>query len=91
MVKAVNDNKWVTDFFINKVAKRGAEIIDFRKASSAASAANAVCDHIHDWFVGTESGKYVSMGVISNGEYGVPKDINFSFPVTCKDGKWTVV
>ena len=52
---------------------------------------DAVCDHIHDWFVGTEPGRYVSMGVISNGEYGVPKDINFSFPVTIKDGKYTIV
>jgi malate/lactate dehydrogenase len=46
---------------------------------------------MHDWIVGTEPGKYVSMGVISKGEYGVPKDINFSFPVTCKGGKYTVV
>jgi len=65
------------------VAKRGAAIIEARKLSSAASAANAVCDHIHDWFVGTNKGQIASMGVISNGEYGVPIGLNFSFPVTC--------
>lgn len=62
-----------------------------RKLSSAASAANAACDHIHDWIVGTKPGEYVSMAVMSDGSYGVPKGIIFSFPVTCKDGKWTIV
>lgn len=91
MKTAINDENWVRNFFIGKVAKRGAEIIQARKSSSAASAANAVCDHIHDWIVGTRPGEYVSMGVISDGSYGVPKGLNFSFPVECADGKWKIV
>ena len=62
-----------------------------RKLSSAASAANAACEHIHDWLVGTKLGEYVSMAVMSEGSYGVPKGIIFSFPVTCKEGKWNIV
>lgn len=62
-----------------------------RKLTSAASAANAVCDHMHDWFVGTNSGEYVSMAVVSDGSYDVPKGLVFSFPVTCKDGIFKIV
>ena len=62
------------------------------KKSSAASAANAACDHMHDWWVGTRPGEYVSMAVISDGNsYGVAPGIIYSFPVTCKEGEWTVV
>jgi malate/lactate dehydrogenase len=61
-----------------------------RKLTSAASAANAVCDHMHDWFVGTV-GDYVSMAVVSDGSYDVPKGLVFSFPVTCKDGTFKIV
>ena len=62
------------------------------KKSSAASAANAACDHMHDWWVGTKPGEFVSMGVISDGNsYGVASGINYSFPVTCKNGEWAIV
>jgi malate/lactate dehydrogenase len=74
------------------VQKRGGEIISVMKKSSAASAANAACDHMHDWWVGTKSGEYVSMGVISDGnKYGIAEGINYSFPVICKNGEWTTV
>eukprot|EP01015_Nassula_variabilis_P032915 TRINITY_DN780_c0_g1_i2.p1 TRINITY_DN780_c0_g1~~TRINITY_DN780_c0_g1_i2.p1 ORF type:complete len:368 (+),score=71.49 TRINITY_DN780_c0_g1_i2:87-1190(+) len=88
---AINDEKWIEQTFIPVVQKRGAEIIKKRGTSSANSAANAVCDHIHDWLIGTQPGEYVSMGVISEGQYGIPKDIVFSYPVTCTNGEWTVV
>jgi len=62
------------------------------KKSSAPSAANAACDHMHDWWVGTKPGEYVSMGVISDGnKYGVAENLIYSFPLTCKGGEWTVV
>lgn len=90
-LELVQDQDWVKKTFIPKVQKRGAEIIDMRKLSSAASAAAAACDHIHDWVVGTRPGEYVSMGVMSDGSYGIPEGINFSFPVTCKFGEWGIV
>jgi malate/lactate dehydrogenase len=62
------------------------------KKSSAASAANAACDHIHDWWVGTKPGEYVSMGVVSDGnQYGVADNLCYSFPVVCKNGEWQIV
>ena len=70
---------------------QGAAIIAQRKVSSAASAANAACDHIRDWVHGTKLGEWVSMGVISKGEYGAPSDIIFSFPVTIENGNWKIV
>lgn len=91
MAQAVNDVAWVRKEFVTDVAKRGAAIIEARKLSSAASAANATCDHVHDWFCGTPKGEIASMGVISNGEYGIPAGINFSFPVTCENGSWKIV
>lgn len=87
----INDMEWVKKSFIPKVQNRGAEIIAMRKLSSAASAAAAACDHIHDWVVGTRPGEFVSMGVMSDGSYGIPKGINFSFPVTCRNGEWNIV
>ena len=88
----MNDEKWVNDVFIGKVQKRGGEIIAVMKKSSAASAANAACDHMHDWWVGTKPGEFVSMGVISDAnKYGVADNIIYSFPVVCKNGEWTVV
>lgn len=78
--------------FIEKVQKRGAEIISVMKKSSAASAANAACDHVHDWWVGTKPGEFVSMAVISDGnEYGIAPGIMYSFPVKCKAGEWQIV
>lgn len=65
----------------------GAAVIAARKMSSAMSAAKAASDHMHDWFKGTTPGKFVSMGVLSDGSYGAPKDVIFSFPVTIKNGK----
>lgn len=87
----ITDQDWVKKIFIPKVQKRGAEIIAMRKLSSAASAAAAACDHIHDWIIGTRPGEFVSMGVMSDGSYGIPKGINFSYPVTCRNGEWSIV
>ncbi|MFN9907348.1 MAG: malate dehydrogenase, partial [bacterium] len=86
------DDKYLNETFIPKVAKRGAEIIAVMKKSSAASAANAACDHMHDWWVGTKPGEYASMGVISDGNtYGVAGGLIYSFPLVCKNGEWEVV
>ncbi|MFF5500957.1 malate dehydrogenase [Streptomyces roseolus] len=87
----VDDEAWLADTFIPTVAKRGAAIIDARGASSAASAANAAIDHVHTWVNGTAEGDWTSMGVPSDGSYGVPEGLISSFPVTCKDGKYEIV
>lgn len=90
--EAVNDDQYLNEVFIPKVAKRGAEIISVMKKSSAASAANAACDHMHDWWVGTKPGEFASMAVISdNNSYGVAPGLMYSFPVVCKGGEWKVV
>ncbi|MDQ0381662.1 malate dehydrogenase [Amycolatopsis thermophila] len=89
--EAVNDEKWLAEEFIPRVAKRGAEIIEARGASSAASAANAAIDHIHDWVLGTPEGDWTSMAVPSDGSYGVPEGLISSFPVRCRDGKYEIV
>ncbi|MEU5215645.1 malate dehydrogenase [Streptomyces sp. NPDC020807] len=89
--EVVNDEAWLSDTFIPTVAKRGAAIIDARGASSAASAANAAIDHVHTWVNGTAEGDWTSMGVPSDGSYGVPEGLISSFPVTCKDGKYEIV
>lgn len=81
ILKEINDMTWVNDYFIKTVAKRGAAIIEARKSSSAASAASATCDHVHDWFAGTKPGEWVSMGIPTDGSYGIPEGLNFSFPV----------
>ncbi|KAF3947373.1 hypothetical protein CMV_026485 [Castanea mollissima] len=85
------DNHWLKNEFINTVQQRGAAIIKARKASSALSAASAACDHMRDWVLGTPKGTWVSMGVYSDGSYGIPKDIIYSFPVKCEKGKWSIV
>ncbi len=87
----VDDDVWVREEFIPRVAKRGAEIIDARGASSAASAANAAIDHIRDWVLGTPEGDWVSMGIPSDGSYGVPEGIIAGFPVTCSGGEYSIV
>ncbi|WP_116100796.1 malate dehydrogenase [Amycolatopsis thermalba] len=89
--EAVNDEKWLAEEFIPRVAKRGAEIIEARGASSAASAANAAIDHIYNWVNGTREGDWTSMAVPSDGSYGVPEGLISSFPVVCKDGKYEIV
>jgi malate dehydrogenase len=86
----INDHAWNRDVFLPTVGKRGAAIIEARGLSSAASAANAAIDHIRDWALGTHGG-WVTMGVPSNGEYGIPKDVMFGYPVTCEGGTYTIV
>jgi malate dehydrogenase len=87
----VNDQAWLENDFIPTVAKRGAAIIEARGASSAASAANAAIDHMHDWALGTPDGDWVSMSVPSDGSYGVPEGIISSFPCTTADGQYSIV
>jgi malate dehydrogenase len=86
----INDQVWNKDVFLPTVGKRGAAIIEARGLSSAASAANAAIDHMRDWALGT-NGEWVTMGVPSNGEYGIPKDVMFGYPVTCTGGKYSIV
>ncbi|MDP1647728.1 MAG: malate dehydrogenase [Rubrivivax sp.] len=86
----INDQAWNKDVFLPTVGKRGAAIIEARSLSSAASAANAAIDHMRDWALGT-GGEWVTMGVPSNGEYGIPKDVMFGYPVTCDGGKYSIV
>lgn len=89
--ETVNDEQWLADTFIPTVAKRGAAIIEARGASSAASAANAAIDHVHTWINGTPEGDWTSMGIPSDGSYGVPEGIISSFPVTTKNGVYEIV
>ena len=89
--EVVDDDAWIRDEFIPRVAGRGAEIIEARGASSAASAANAAIDHVHDWVLGTPEGDWVSMAIPSDGSYDVPEGIIASFPVTCSGGEYRVV
>ena len=86
----INDPVWNNDVFLPTVGKRGAAIIEARGLSSAASAANAAIDHVHDWVLGS-NGKVVTMGIPSNGEYGIPKDVMFGYPVTTANGKYEIV
>nr|WP_311530442.1 malate dehydrogenase [uncultured Ralstonia sp.] len=86
----INDPVWNNDVFLPTVGKRGAAIIEARGLSSAASAAGAAIDHVRDWVLGS-NGKIVTMGIASNGEYGIPKDVMFGFPVTTENGKYKIV
>jgi malate dehydrogenase len=88
---AVGDAGYLTGAFVETVQKRGAAVISARKMSSAMSAAKAASDHMRDWFQGTAPGEYVSMGVISDGSYNVPKDLIYSFPVEIKNKQWSIV
>jgi malate dehydrogenase len=83
----INDETWYRETFLGAVGKRGAAIIEARGLSSAASAANAAIDHVRDWVLGT-NGKWVSMGLPSDGDYGVPEDVMFGVPVTCEGGTY---
>jgi malate dehydrogenase len=87
----VSDHDWVETAFIPTVAKRGAAIIEARGASSAGSAANAAIGHVRDWFLGTQPGDWVSMGVVSDGSYGVPDDLIAGFPCISRGGEWEIV
>ncbi|MGR9093080.1 MAG: malate dehydrogenase [Gammaproteobacteria bacterium] len=85
------DRKWYENDYIPSVAKRGAAIIDARGASSAASAANAALEHMRDWVAGTASGDWTSMGVVSDGSYGIEEGLVYSFPVTTANGEYSIV
>jgi malate dehydrogenase len=87
----VGDDEWLKTGFISTVQQRGAAIIKARKLSSALSAASSACDHIRDWVLGTPEGTWVSMGVYSDGSYNVPAGLIYSFPVTCRNGEWSIV
>ena len=89
--EVVSDQAWVEGDFIPTVQKRGAAIIEARGASSAASAASAAIDHVHDWLGGTPAGDWVSMAVPSDGSYGVAEGILSGFPVNCSGGDYTIV
>jgi malate dehydrogenase len=86
----INDHDWNKDVFLPTVGKRGAAIIEARGLSSAASAANAAIDHMRDWALGTQGG-WVTMGIPSNGEYGIPRDVMFGYPVTCEGGQYKII
>ena len=86
----INDQEWNANVFLPTVGKRGAAIIEARGLSSAASAANAAIDHMRDWALGT-NGKWVTMGIASDGQYGIPADTMFGFPVTCEGGEYKLV
>lgn len=86
----INDQVWNADVFLPTVGKRGAAIIEARGLSSAASAANAAIDHMRDWALGS-NGKWVTMGIPSDGQYGIPKDVIFGFPVTTENGEYKLV
>ena len=87
----IDDHVWFEDQFIRRVQQRGAEVIEARGSSSAASAANAAIDHMHDWVNGSAEGDYVSMGIPSDGSYGVEEGIISSFPVVCSGGAYKIV
>ncbi len=89
--EVVDDQAWIENDFIPTVAKRGAAIIEARGSSSAASAASATIDAARDWLRGTPEGDWASMAVVSDGSYGIPEGLIYSYPVTTKDGKWEIV
>ena len=88
---SVNDQAWLEDTFIPTVQQRGAAIIEARGLSSAASAASAAVDHVHDWVLGTPEADWVSMAIPSDGSYGMPEGLMSSFPVTCSNGEYSIV
>ena len=88
--ETINDDAWNRDTFLPTVGKRGGAIIEARGLSSAASAANAAIDHMHDWHLGT-NGKWTTMGIASDGSYGIPEGTMFGFPVTVANGEYTIV
>jgi malate dehydrogenase len=87
----INDQAWLENTFIPLIQKRGAAIIEARGLSSAASAANAAIDHMRTWVQGTADGDWVSMGVPSDGSYGIPEGVMYGYPCTCKNGKIEIV
>lgn len=89
--EVISDDAYLDGPFVETVQQRGAAIIKARSLSSALSAASSACDHIRDWVLGTPEGTFVSMGVVSDGSYGAPPGVVYSFPVTCKAGAWSIV
>ncbi|KAJ0430189.1 putative malate dehydrogenase [Helianthus annuus] len=87
----IADDQWLKTEFITNVEQRGQAIINARRLSSAFSTASAACDHMRDWILGTPKGTWVSMGVYSDGSYGIQPGLIYSFPVTCKKGEWSIV
>ncbi|MCU7877996.1 MAG: malate dehydrogenase [Candidatus Thiodiazotropha sp. (ex Lucinoma borealis)] len=85
------ERDWAIDEFVPRIQRRGAEVIEARGLSSAASAADAIVDHVHDWVLGTPDGDWVSMAIPSDGSYGIDKGLVYSFPVTCKNGEFEIV
>jgi malate dehydrogenase len=91
VINLIGDQAWIEDYFIPTVQNRGAAIIEARGLSSAASAANAIISHVHDWVIGTRENDWVSMGVLSDGSYEIPEGVIYGFPVTCQNGVYTIV
>merc|ERR1711862_740797 len=91
VAESIKDQDWLTNQFIPIVQKRGAAVIAARKLSSAMSAAKAACDHMASWWQGTTAGDWVSMAVVSDGSYGTPAGVMFSFPVTVANKEWSIV
>jgi malate dehydrogenase len=89
--EVIGDDAWIEKEFIPAVQQRGAAVIEARGASSAASAASAAIDHVHDWVLGTSAGDWVSMAIPSDGSYGVPEGLISSFPVTTSGGQYRIV
>jgi malate dehydrogenase len=89
--KSLVDQAWIEKDFIPTVQQRGAAIIKARGASSAASAASAAIDHVRDWFAGSPAGDWLSMGIPSDGSYGIPEGVIYSYPVTIKGGRYEIV
>lgn len=91
IARMIDDQSWIENDFIPTVQQRGKEIIEARGLSSAASAANAAIDHIHDWHLGTPDDDWASMAVVSDGSYGVSEGLVYGFPCTCSGGRWSIV
>jgi len=87
----INDQPWLEGTFIPTVQKRGAAIIEARGLSSAASAANAAIDHVRNWMLGSRDGDWVTMGIASDGSYGIPEGVLYGYPVTCRNGQYQIV
>lgn len=87
----INDQTWLEQYFIPTVQKRGAAIIEARGLSSAASAANAAIDHVRDWVMGSRDGDWVTMGIPSDGSYGIAEGVIYGYPVICKNGRYEIV
>jgi malate/lactate dehydrogenase len=87
----ITDTDWLQNDFVSIVQQRGTAVVNARKVGSAASASHAIVDHMRDWVFGTAPGEWVSMAVVSDGSYNVPKGLVFSFPVTIANGQYTIV